>query len=287
MRFRFIDAEKANHPVRTLCRCLQVSRSGFYAWCSRPESRHDQEDRRLTEAVAMSHSASRCTYGSPRVHADLKELGERLGCKRVARLMREAGLQARRRRRFKVTTDSKHRFPIAENILGRQFIVDEPDVWWVGDITYIWTDEGWLYLAVILDLFSRKVVGWSMSSRISRKPAIDALQMALDIRAPGPELGYHSDRGSQYASNDYQEILKDRKITCSMSRKGDCWDNAVSESFFSSLKSECIYRSHFATRDEARTEVFDYIEVFYNRQRRHSTIGQISPVEFERRASNS
>ena len=285
MRFRFIDVEKANHPVRILCRCLRVSRSGFYAWRKRSESERSKEDRRLTQAIQISHRESRCTYGSPRVHADLRELGERISRKRVARLMREANLEARRRRRFKRTTDSNHSFPIAENVLDRQFAVDRPNIWWVGDITYIWTDEGWLYLAVLLDLFSRRVVGWSMNSTITRQLALDALQMALDGRAPGPELGQHTDRGSQYASKDYRKRLKDRGITCSMSRRGNCWDNAVSESFFSSLKMECVYRQHFATRAQARAAIFDYIEVFYNRQRRHSTLGQTSPAEFERRAS--
>ncbi len=287
MRFRFIDVEKANHSVRILCRCLRVSRSGFYAWRKRPESEHSKEDRRLTEAIQASHRESRCTYGSPRVHADLHELGERISRKRVARLMREAKLEARRRRRFKRTTDSNHSFPIAENVLDRQFAVDGPNLWWAGDITYIWTDEGWLYLAVLLDLFSRRVVGWSMDSTITRQLALNALQMALDGRAPGPELGQHTDRGSQYASGDYRKRLKAHGITCSMSRRGNCWDNAVSESFFSSLKLECVYRSHFATRAQARAAIFDYIEVFYNRQRRHSTLGQVSPAEFERRASNS
>ena len=287
MRFPFIAAEKANHSVRMLCRCMRVSRSGFYAWRRRAESERRKEDRRLTEAISKAHVESRCTYGSPRVHAELHEAGERLSRKRVARLMREAGLQARRRRRFKRTTDSDHTFPVASNVLDRRFTVEGPNLWWAGDITCIPTDEGWLYLAVLLDLFSRRVVGWSMASTITRQLAIDALRMALDARAPGRELGHHTDRGSQYASTDYRKLLDARGITCSMSRRGNCWDNAVSESFFSSLKMECVYREHFVTRAQARAAVFDYIEVFYNRQRRHSTLGQISPAEFERRASAS
>ena len=188
MRFRFIDAEKANHKVRTLCRCLRVSRSGFYAWRKRPESERSMEDRRLTQAIKTAHVEGRCTYGSPRVHAELRELGERISRKRVARLMREASLRARQRRRFKQTTDSNHAFPIADNVLDRQFTVDGPNLWLAGDITYIWTDEGWLYLAVILDLFSRYVVGWSMDSTMTKELAIDALQMALDSRAPGSAI---------------------------------------------------------------------------------------------------
>ena len=287
MRFGFIDAEKANHSVRDLCRNLQVSRSGFYAWRGRPESQRRQEDRRLTQVIRTAHRESRCTYGSPRLHADLHELGERVSRKRIARLMQEAGLEARRRRRFKRTTDSNHSHPIAANLLDRQFTVDRPNLWWAGDITYVWTGEGWLYLAVLLDVFSRRVVGWSMATTITRQLTLDALQMALDGRAPGPELGHHTDRGSQYASNDYRKRLKANGITCSMSRKGNCWDNAVSESFFASLKIECVYRQRLATRGQARAAIFDYIEVFYNRQRRHSTLGNISPAEFERRASNS
>jgi transposase InsO family protein len=287
VRFRFIDAEKANHSVRDLCRNLRVSRSGFYAWRSRPESQRRLEDRRLTQVIRTAHRESRCTYGSPRLHAAFHELGERVSRKRIARLMREAGLEARRHRRFKRTTDSNHPHPIAPNILDRQFMADRQNLWWVGDITYVWTDEGWLYLAVLLDVFSRRVVGWSMASTITRQLALDALQMALDGRAPGPELGHHSDRGSQYASNDYRNRLKANGITCSMSRRGNGWDNALSESFFGSLKIGCVDRQRFATRAQARAAIFDYIEVFYNRQRRHSTLGNISPAEFELRASNS
>ncbi len=281
MRFRFIKAEKAHYPIRLLCRCLAVSRSGYYAWRGRAPSARVQEDARLRVEVAVSHSASRRTYGSPRILRDLREDGHRVSRKRVARLMRELGLEGRRKRRFRATTDSQHRFPVAPNVLMRDFEVDAPDTAWVTDITYLATLEGWLYLAVILDLFSRRVVGYAMSEQIDRALVLEALGKALKQRPGARDLVHHSDRGSQYASHDYREALDQAGITCSMSRRGDCWDNAVAESFFATLKMELLYELPLQTRSETRSAVADYIETFYNVRRRHSSLGYQSPVEFE------
>lgn len=280
MKFGFIDAKKASYPVALLCQHLDVSRSGYYAWAKRPESQRDRSDRALSVEVAAVHQESRSRYGSPRVHAELRARGQRVSRKRVARLMRQQGLRARPGRRFVRTTDSAHSHPVAPNALDRKFEPPQPNGSWAGDITYVWTAEGWLYLAVLLDLFSRKVVGWAMSEKIDRELVLSALDMAL-LGRPAPAL-HHSDRGSQYASEDYRRLLEQRGITCSMSRKGNCWDNAVVESFFSSLKQELVYLSTFKTRQEAQLALFEYIEVFYNRKRRHSSLGYLSPVEYER-----
>jgi transposase InsO family protein len=280
VKFGFIDAKKASYPVALLCRHLGVSRSGYYAWAKRPESQRDKSDRALSVEVAAVHQESRSRYGSPRVHAELRSRGRRVSRKRVARLMRQQGLRARPRRRFVRTTDSAHSHPVAPNTLDRKFEPTQPNCVWAGDITYVWTAEGWLYLAVLMDLFSRKVVGWAMSEKIDRELVLSALDMAL-LGRKAPAL-HHSDRGSQYASEDYRRLLEQRGITCSMSRKGNCWDNAVVESFFSSLKQELVYLSTFNTRQEAQLALFEYIEVFYNRKRRHSSLGYLSPVEYER-----
>ena len=281
MRFRFIEAEKADYPIRLICRCLAVSRSGYYAWRRRPSSARAKQDARLKVEIAASHSASRRTYGSPRILRDLREDGHQVSRKRVARLMRELGLEGRRKRRFRATTDSQHRFPVAPNVLMRDFEVDAPNTAWVTDITYLATLEGWLYLAVILDLFSRRVVGYAMSERIDRALVLEALRNALVQRPGARDLVHHSDRGSQYASHDYREALDQAGITCSMSRRGDCWDNAVAESFFATLKLELLYELPQQTRSETRSAVADYIETFYNVRRRHSSLDYQSPVEFE------
>jgi putative transposase len=283
VKFAFIEAEKARWPVAPMCEVLSVSRSGFYAWRSRLPSAREREDRRLAVEIASIHAESRRRYGSPRVHAELRERGSGAGRKRIARLMREQGLRARQKRRFRTTTDSRHDLPIADNVLDRRFEASEPNAVWVTDITYLWTDEGWLYLVVILDLFSRRVVGWSMSDRITRQLTLDALEMALLRRRPPHGLIHHSDRGSQFASGDYRRMLAEHGIVCSMSRRGNCWDNAVAESFFSSLKIELVYETEWSTRAEARSDVFEYLEGFYNGQRRHSSLGYLSPVAFERR----
>jgi transposase InsO family protein len=283
VRFAFIAVERAAVPVRLLCRTLQVSRAGFYAWQGRPPATRARADERLGLEIAAIHAESRQRYGSPRIHAELADRGCRTGRKRVARLMRARGLAARRRRRYRVTTHSRHALPVAANILARQFERAAPNQAWVTDITYIPTGEGWLYLAVILDLCSRFAVGWAMSERITDDLTLDALGLALARRRPPPGLLHHSDRGSQYASGDYQGVLAQHGIVCSMSRRGDCWDNAVAESFFATLKIELVHDAAWATRAAARTELFDYLERFYNGQRRHSALGYLSPRAFEQR----
>ena len=247
-----------------------------------PGAARARGDAQLAVEIAAIHTASRQRYGSPRVHAELRARGQGVSRKRVARLMRHRGLAARRRRRVRVTTDSRYPFPVAANVLARRFAAPAPDVVWVTDITYIPTGEGWLYLAVLLDLCSRAIVGWAMSDRITRQLTLDALGMALARRRPPPGLLHHSDRGSQYASGDYQTALGRQGILCSMSRRGDCWDNAVAESFFATLKVELVHDALWPTRAAARGAVFEYIEIFYNRQRRHSSLGFLSPLAFER-----
>ena len=282
MKFAFIAAEKAVFPVRVLCRTLEVSRAGFYAWRTRPPAARTQADQRLGLEIQTIHAESRQRYGSPRVHAELRHRGHRPSRKRVARLMRQHRLCARRRRRFRITTESQHDRPVAPNVLDRQFAVAAPDTTWVTDMTYLWTDEGWLYLAVILDLFSRAVVGWALRARITRHLPLQALIMALGRRRPPGGLVHHSDRGSQYASADYQRVLATHGILGSMSRRGNCWDNAVAESFFATLKVELAHDARWPTREVAQREVFEYLEQFYNGQRRHSSLGYLSPVAFER-----
>jgi transposase InsO family protein len=284
VKFEFIEAQKAHFPVEFMCEQLEVSRSGFYAWRERPQSARQQQEQQLAEEVAQVHQESRGTYGSPRVHAEMRARGRKVSRKRVARLMKQQKLQARKKRRAVRTTDSNHRQPVAANVLERNFSPDKPNSTWATDITYVWTGEGWLYLAVVLDLFSRMVVGWSMSEHIDTPLVIGALEMALEGRQPPEGLLHHSDRGSQYASAEYQRALASRGIQCSMSRKGNCWDNAVAESFFSTLKLELVYLTYFSTRHQARLEIFEYLEVFYNRRRRHSSLGYLSPWEYERAA---
>lgn len=284
MKFAFIDAEKATYPVSAWCRCLQVSRSGFYAFRTRPESSHTATDRRLRVLVRASFDASRQRYGSPRVHADLGDQDVRVSRKRVVRVMREEGLQARARKRYKGTTMSDHDQPVAANLLNRDFTAEGPNQRWVGDTSeFLVGDGGKLYLAVILDLFSRFVVGWAVSAVNDRHLTMKALGMAIKRRCPQAGLLHHSDQGCTYASEDYQTVLAAFGITCSMSRRGDCYDNAVMESFFSTVKAEL--GEHFESYGIAKEQLFDYIEVFYNQRRRHSTLGQISPAAFERRAA--
>jgi putative transposase len=286
VKFAWIQAEKAHYPVRKLCRWLAVTPSGFYAWRQRPASVRATRDRRLTVLVQASFDASHQRYGSPRIHEDLLEQDERVSRKRVIRLMQEQGLKARVRKRFKQTTMSDHDLPIAANLLDRRFTADAPNQRWVGDTTeFAIGERSKLYLAAVLDLYSRFIVGWAVSPVNDRHVAITALEMALKRRRPEAGLLHHSDRGCTYASEDYQAILDARRITCSMSRRGDCYDNAVMESFFSTVKSELADR--FGSFSEAKMELFDYIEVFYNQRRRHSTLGQISPAAFERRATQA
>jgi transposase InsO family protein len=281
VRYRFIREHQARWPVSVQCSVLDVSRSGYYRWRSCPESETRQVNRLLSREIAEIHRDSRSTYGSPRVYRELRRRGKTVGRHRVARLMREDGLKARTKRRFKATTDSRHAHPVAPDRLHRDFTPEGPNRVWASDITYIWTLEGWLYLAVIMDLYSRGIVGWSMSERLTSPLVRDALQMALQQRRPAAGLLHHSDRGSQYAAGDYQELLTKNGIVCSMSRRGNCWDNAPVESFFSTLKREWVFHQRYRSRAEARQSIFDYIERFYNRHRIHTSIGDQSPMECE------
>jgi putative transposase len=283
MRFTFIAAQKAEHTVSILCRCLRVTRSGFYAWQRRPESTHACDDRRLTVLVRASFAESEQRYGSLRIHEDLIEQHEHVSRKRVIRLMRQNGLRARARKRYKLTTMSDHDQPVAANLLDRQFAAQAPNQRWVSDTTeFVIASSGKLYLAAVMDLFSRFIVGWAVSAVNDRYVTIKALEMALKRRCPESGLLHHSDQGCTYASADYQTLLAARGIVCSMSRRGNCWDNAVMESFFSTVKSEI--GEHFESNGDAKMKLFAYIEVFYNQRRRHSTLGQISPAAYERRA---
>lgn len=281
MTFTFVLAEKASYSVVALCSALDVSRSGFYAWCTRAPSAHEEQDKKLGIEVAALHEQSRRTYGSPRIFRDLRAKGIRTSKKRVARVMRSAGIAAKRRRRFKATTDSRHTNPIAPNLLQRDFTASRVNQVWVTDVTCVWTMQGWLYLAAILDLCSRRVVGWAMSETNDRHLALDALRRAVYARRPPRGLIHHSDRGSPYASDDYLAALRAGGIVPSMSRKGDCWDNAVAESFFATLKGDLCDRYAYVTLAAAAASIEEYIHVFYNAQRRHSTIDYVSPIEFE------
>lgn len=258
-----------------------MSRSGYYAWQDRPESERAKDNRRLLERIRAIHRRSRKTYGSPRIHRQLIMDGEVCGRGRVERLMARNGIRAKQKRKFVATTDSKHNHPVADNMLGRQFAVSRPDRVWVSDITYIPTEEGWLYMAGVLDLCSKRAVGWSMSDSLDRDLVTDALAMAYVRRKPAEGLIHHSDRGSQYASEDYRKLLCDYGMRASMSRKGNCWDNAPMESFFGTLKRELVHHRKYRTREEARRDIFEYIEVFYNRERLHSSLGYVSPSHFE------
>lgn len=264
-----------------MCDVLQVSRSGYYSWLQRPPSKRSAENERLVEQIKDIHRQSRQTYGSPRIHDELQDMKIICSQNRVARLMRQHGIAAEKKRKFIRTTDSNHALPVAPNRLNQQFEVDRPDVVWTADITYIWTGQGWLYLAVVLDLFSRRVVGWSMAPSLERTLVIDALKMAIAARNPAEGLIHHSDRGSQYASDDYQKLLQENKMIASMSRRGNCYDNAPTESWFATLKRELVYRTSYTTHPQARQDIFEYVEVWYNRQRKHSAIGYKSPVAYE------
>ena len=269
-----------------MCEVLEVSRSGFYAWRCRPESQRSRQHRKLITEIKKIHAdRDMKSYGSPRIHRELLSRGIECCENTVAQLMHEHGLAARTRRKYKVTTDSAHSLSLAENVLNREFEQENPDRVWLADVTYIWTQEGWLYLAAVLDAYSRKVVGWSMSHRMPTSLVMDALRMALGRRRPQEDsLIHHSDRGSQYASQVFQDLLREHNITCSMSRRANCWDNAMMESFFATLKKERIHHESYETRESARQSVFEYIELFYNTRRRHSALGYLSPEEYERAA---
>jgi transposase InsO family protein len=281
MIFRFVSNHQSEFPILLMCRVLAVSRSGYYAWLKHPESKKTQDDKALSKEITEIHRESFGTYGRPRVYRELKRRGKLLGENRVARLMRKDGLRAKTKRKFKVTTDSRHNFPVVPNLLNREFTTEEPNQAWASDITYIWTAEGWLYLAVVMDLFSRAIVGWSMSERMTRALVINAFGMAVKRRNPSPGLLHHSDRGSQYACADYQAILAKHGAICNMIRKGNCWDNAPVESFFSTLKREHVFHNLYGHRAQARQSIFMYIEQFYNRKRIHSALGYRTPSEME------
>jgi putative transposase len=268
-------------PIGLMARLLGVSTSGYHSWNKRSPSRREVEEHKLIRAIEDIHRSSRQTYGSPRIHAQLKALGFKANVKRVERLMKKFGIRAKTKRRFRVTTDSKHKLPVAANVLNRDFSPAAPNTAWAGDITYLWTKEGWLFLAVIVDLFSRQVVGWSMDERMTKELTLNALRMGLRRRHPPKGFIHHSDRGSQYAAAAYRQLLDARGAICSMSRKGNCWDNAVVESFFHTLKTEMVHHECFETREEARRKVFEWIEVFYNRQRIHSALGYVTPAQYE------
>jgi transposase InsO family protein len=281
MKYQFIEQYKQEFPIVVMCRVLGVSESGFYAWRKRPESSHARKDAELTTQIQALFVHARGLYGSPRIFADLCDLGVKCSRRRVARLMRENGLDARRKPFHPVTTKSNPKHSFAPNLLQQDFTASRPNAKWTGDITYVPTGEGWLYLAVMLDVFSRRVIGWAMSTRCDELLVETALNMALARRQPGPGLLHHTDRGSQYTSQTYQRVLEHVQITVSMSGKGNCYDNAVTESFFGTVKDECVHRTVFPTREDARRSLFEYLEVFYNRQRRHASLGYLSPVSFE------
>lgn len=279
MSYGFIRDHVASFPVQVMCEVLSVSRSGYYAWVARPESPRAAADRTLAAEIEAVHAESRGRYGSPRIHAQLRAHGRRVGRKRIARLMRGRGLSARRKRRFRRTTDSVHAYPVAPNLLGRNFQADAPNRVWLADLTYIWTAEGWLYLAVVLDLFSRRVVGWAMAEHLGHELALAALDMAIARQRPGRGLVHHSDRGVQYAAHEYRKRLGEHGMVCSMSRKGNCWDNAPMESFYATLKGELVEERDYLTHGEARADVFQYVEGFYNRRRLHSASGYLTPEQ--------
>lgn len=282
MKFRFIHQERRWFGLDNLCRAMGVTRGGYWSWVRRRPGQRQQADAVLLADIRKLHKGKRRVYGSPRVHEHLEKQGVRCGRKRIERLMRESGIRAKQGKKYKpTTTDSKHNLPVAPNILNRQFHRERPNEAWVADITYIPTEEGWLYLAVIMDLFSRRIVGWAMGDRISRHLALRALDMAAQRRRPPAGLLHHSDRGSQYASGDYQKRLKKYGMICSMSRKGCCYDNAPMESWFHSLKVELVQDEKFRTRREAMAAIFEYMEVFYDRQRIHTALGGLTPAEIE------
>jgi putative transposase len=281
VKFAFMDVEKAFFPVRWMCVRLEVSPSGFYAWRKRPRSERARRDAELGAKVVEVFTEFRRVYGAPRVLNELKKRDEATSKKRVARLLSERGLSAKAPRRFTKTTDSAHALPVAENVLARRFEAEAPNTAWVTDISYVSTWEGWLYLAVVIDLFSRRVVGWAVAEHMRTELALDALTQALSERQPATGWVHHSDRGVQYASDAYQHALNGAGAVCSMSRKGNCWDNAVAESFFATLKTELLYRESWPTRTRARAAIDEYIACFYNSKRAHSALRNVSPIDYE------
>ena len=286
MRFRFIEDRRADYPVTILCDVLGVSPAGYYAWRSRPESQRSAANREIVDDIKQVHRDTSGRYGSPRIHAELKAQGRRVSRGRIERLMRHHGIRAIMARPRRVrTTDSRHDFPIAPNLLKRNFTAAAPNRIWLADITYVETDRGWLYLATVMDLYSRRIVGWAMADHLRTDLPLAALTMAISAQRPGAGLIHHSDRGVQYAAADYRKVMQSAGFRASMSRKADCYDNAPMESFFHTLKTELVHHRQYATRAEAKRDIFAYIEAFYNRTRRHSAIGYISPIEMELKAA--
>ena len=286
MRFRFIEDRRADYPVRILCDVLGVSPAGYYAWRSRPQSRRSVANRDLVDDIKRVHLDNRGRYGSPRIHAELKAQGRGVGRGRIERLMRRHGIRAIMARPRRVrTTDSRHDFPIAPNLLERNFTAVAPNRIWLADITYVETDQGWLYLATVMDLYSRKIVGWAMADHLRAELPLAALKMAISVQRPGAGLIHHSDRGVQYASVDYRKVMHSAGFRASMSRKGDCYDNAPMESFFHTLKTELVHHRDYQTRADAQRDIFAFIEGFYNRTRLHSAVGYIAPIEMELKAA--
>ena len=285
MRFRFVEEHRGKVPTERLCQIMDVSPRGFRAFRSRPISQSQRTDMVLLAHIREQHRLSLGSYGRPRMTEELKELGFDVGHRRVGRIMRQNGISVVRTHKHKVTTDSNHKFNIAPNLLNRNFSADQPNQKWVVDISYIWTREGWLYLAVVLDLYSRRVIGWAVSNRMKRDLAIRALEMAVALRKPAKGCIHHSDRGSQYCSHDYQKLLRKHGFKASMSGKGNCYDNAAMETFFKTIKAELIWRHSWQTRRDAEVAIFEYINGFYNPRRRHSALGWKSPLAFERFAA--
>jgi transposase InsO family protein len=284
MKYRYIKEHHGAFRVRKMCRAVQVSESGYYRWCGKGHSRRVRENEQLLLKIRQIHRMSKQRYGSPRITEELREEGYRYNKKRIARLMRVGNIAGKTKRRFKVTTKSKHSLPVAENLVNRNFTAAGPNQLWASDITYVWTGEGWLYLLAIMDVYSRQIVGWSMSNRLTQDLAIQALRQALWRRKPLPGCIFHSDRGSQYAGEAFRTMLTQYGFRQSMSGAGNCYDNAIMETFFHTLKTELVYFERYETRSEAQTSIFEYIEVFYNRQRRHSSLNYKSPVDFEQLA---
>jgi transposase InsO family protein len=287
MKYQFIEDHRSTYPVQRMCAVLEVSTSGYYAWRDRAPSQRTRENGELAKHMQIIHDKARHTYGSPRIHAKLLKQGFQVSRGRVQRLMKANGIQPRRRKRYKkITTNSKHSYPVAQNLLDQDFTAEAPNLKWVADISYIPTQEGWLYLAAVMDLYSRRIVGWAMDAHLEANLVEGALKMAIRQRDPGSDLLHHSDRGSQYACNDYQDLLKAHGMLPSMSRTGNCYDNAVMESFFGTLKTELVHHCSYPTRNQAKHDLFEYIEVFYNRERIHSTLGYLSPHDYEALWSN-
>ena len=276
-----MKSHQQTFSVKRMCVILNIERSGYYAWLKKVPGKRATANATLDQKILATFNQHKGRYGAPRLHDELQGEGEQASKNRVARRMKVLGIQAKGKKKFKATTDSKHNLPVAPNLLNRDFTATKPNEKWCGDITYVWTEEGWLYLATVIDLYSRKVIGWSLQPTMTKQLVCDALMMALWRRSFPRGVLFHSDRGSQYCSHDYQNMLKHYGLTCSMSRKGNCWDNSVAESFFHSIKTELIYHERYATRENAKQSIFQYIEVYYNKLRRHSTIGSLAPESFE------